>query len=259
MKTRIWAVMQKEWLEAMTNKMILFTMSLLPLLILGISLGTLYGINSGVFGEESSGQRIPSQFVGMDPKDAMNLMMATEYLVLFLIVPVSIPVTIASYSIVGEKENKSLEPLLATPIRTWELLVAKSAAAVLPAIVIGWLVYGVFVLGAGMVARPVVVRLALEPMWVVANLAIGPLLALLSVLAGVIASSRMSDPRAVQQMVAFFVVPILVVGIGQMMGVLLLNVGTVLLGALLIALLDGAVLCVAVRLFQRETILTRWR
>ena len=259
MKTRIWAIMQKEWQEAIKNKMILFTMSLLPILILAISLGTLYGINADFGGKPLSGTNIPSQFAGMDPKDAMNLMMATEFLVLFLIIPVSIPVTIASYSIVGEKENKSLEPLLATPIRTWELLAAKSAAAVMPAILLGWLIYGVFVAGAGVVARPIVVTMALAPMWLTAHLLIGPLLALLSVLAGVIASSRMSDPRAVQQMVAFFVVPIMGIGIAQTMGVVLLNVWTVLVGALLIALLDGAVLWVAVRLFQRETILTRWR
>lgn len=259
MKTRIWAIMQKEWQEAVKNKMILFTMSLLPILILAISLGTLYGINAELGGKPVTATNMPSQYAGMDPRDAMNLMMATEFLVLFLIVPVSIPVTIASYSIVGEKENKSLEPLLATPIRTWELLAAKSAAAALPAIAIGWLIYGLYVAGAGLVARPIVVTMALAPMWLAAHLLIGPLLALLSVLAGVIASSRMSDPRAVQQLVAFFVVPILGIGVGQTLGVVLLNVWTVLLGALLVALLDGAVLWVAVRLFQRETILTRWR
>jgi ABC-2 type transport system permease protein len=122
MKNRISAVIQKEWIEASKNKTIVFTMALLPVLILAISLGTLYAVTLGLSGSNISA--LPAQYAGMDPRDGISLMMATEFLFLFLVVPASIPVTIASYSIVGEKENKSLEPLLATPIRTWELLVA---------------------------------------------------------------------------------------------------------------------------------------
>jgi ABC-2 type transport system permease protein len=88
---------------------------------------------------------------------------------------------------------------------------------------------------------------------------VSPLLATLSVLAGVIASSRMNDPRAVQQLVAFLVVPIVLIGIGQSTGLFLVNAAMISLGALLVLLIDAGLLFLAVRLFQRETILTRWR
>ena len=65
--------------------------------------------------------------------------------------------------------------------------------------------------------------------------------------------------RAVQQMVAMFVIPIILIGIGQAMGFFLVSLPMILLGALLLAALDGGILWVAVRIFQRETILTRWR
>ena len=195
----------------------------------------------------------------MDPKDAIGIMMVTQFLFLFLIVPASIPVTIASYSIVGEKEAKSLEPLLATPIRTWELLLAKSLAATIPGVVISWLIFGLFVLGVRLIASPAVFAVVTNPVWLIANLVVGPLLAALSVLLGVIASSRMNDPRAVQQLVAFLVVPIVLIGVGQSIGLFLVNASMISLGALLVLAIDAGLLALAVRLFQRETILTRWR
>ena len=61
--------------------------------------------------------------------------------------PLMVPVTIAAYSIVGEKVTRSLEPLLATPISTTKLLLGKGLAAALPGIVTAWISYGLFLIG----------------------------------------------------------------------------------------------------------------
>src|SRR5512136_2361300 len=53
---------------------------------------------------------------------------------LFVIGAALLPVGIASYSLIGEKVQKSLEPLLATPTTDEEILAGKSIAAFLPAI-----------------------------------------------------------------------------------------------------------------------------
>lgn len=45
-----------------------------------------------------------------------------------------LPTGIASYAIVGEKIEKSLEPLLATPASDGDVLMGKSLAALIPAI-----------------------------------------------------------------------------------------------------------------------------
>ena len=258
---RIRAIIGKEIMEASRNKMIVSTMAILPVLILAISLGTLYAISATV-GDDAMNMglnRVPDYLKGMNPKDAVGIMMVTQYLFLFLVVPASIPVTIASYSIVGEKEAKSLEPLLATPIRTWELLLAKSLAAAIPGAVLSWVIFGLFVLGVRLISSDVVFAVVTNPVWLIANLVVSPLLATLSVLAGVIASSRMNDPRAVQQLVAFLVVPIVLIGVAQSTGLFLVNAAMISLGALLVLLIDVGLLFLAVRLFQRETILTRWR
>jgi ABC-2 type transport system permease protein len=68
------------------------------------------------------------------PDDVLtNLMNAFTFF--FVIVATVIPTGISAYSIVGEKVEKSLEPLLATPARDSEILLGKSLASFLPTIV----------------------------------------------------------------------------------------------------------------------------
>jgi hypothetical protein len=57
--------------------------------------------------------------------DVVLPMMFNMILMIFIIVPATLPTIIASYSIVGEKNNRSLEPLLATPTTDGELLAGK--------------------------------------------------------------------------------------------------------------------------------------
>ena len=46
--------------------------------------------------------------------------------------PAYIPLSIATFIIIGEKQARSLEPVLAAPIRTVELLAGKAIAALVP-------------------------------------------------------------------------------------------------------------------------------
>ena len=66
---------------------------------------------------------------------------------MFLLMPMILPSIIAAYSIVGEKTNHTLEPLLATPVKTWELLTAKMLASFIPSMVLTWLAGSIFVVG----------------------------------------------------------------------------------------------------------------
>jgi ABC-type Na+ efflux pump permease subunit len=54
------------------------------------------------------------------------------------------PAVLASYAIVGERLQGSLEPILAMPIRHTELLLGKATAAFLPAVTVAYLVLGVY-------------------------------------------------------------------------------------------------------------------
>ena len=59
---------------------------------------------------------------------------------IFLLMPVFVPILISSQSVAGEKERRTLEPLLAAPVSASELLLGKSLASVVPAVAITWTV-----------------------------------------------------------------------------------------------------------------------
>jgi ABC-2 type transport system permease protein len=72
-------------------------------------------------------------------------------------------------------------------------------------------------------------------------------------------SSRSNDPRAAEQLNTFVILPILILFFTQLLGIAVVNTLTILFLALLIVIVDAILLRLAVSLFQRETILTRWR
>ena len=258
--TKILAVIEKEIADARKNKMIVISMALVPILLVGLALGTAYFMLDSDTGlDEDDMSIIPPELADMDPVEAFLMMMNDQYLFYFLLIPMMMPVYIAAYSIVGEKESKSLEPLLATPISVWELLLAKSSAAVIPSVILTWLAFGVFV-GGGYFIMPEPVFLGMiRPVWLVGMALFSPLLALLSVFSGMIISSRMNDPRAAQQVTGIFVVPIIGLSMAVLAGKIFLSVSLVIMASAITLLVDCAVLYFAVKLFQRETILTRWK
>jgi ABC-2 type transport system permease protein len=179
---------------------------------------------------------------------------------MFLMLPVLIPITIASYSIVGEKTTRTLEPLLATPITTYELLAGKGLAAALPAILATWLGFLAFVVGAiWLKVDPAVVEKFFDPLWLIAILVVGPLLALAAVSIAVMISSRTSDPRVAEQISGLFILPLVGLLVAQTTGAVFLTRTAIVWIAFFMAIIDAVLLAFAVQLFQRETILTRWK
>jgi ABC-2 type transport system permease protein len=257
---KIYAIIEKEIADARKNKMIVISMAVLPIMLVALVLGTaFFMLRSGTALDQGELSIIPSQLRNMDPLQAFLIMMNDQYMFYFLLIPMMMPVYIAAYSIIGEKETKSLEPLLAAPISTWELLVGKSLAAALPAIILTWLSFIVLIIGSYFVMPGPVFVAMIRPVWLTAMVLLSPLLALLSVFSGVIVSSRMNDPRAAQQVMGIFVVPIVALSLVVLAGKVFLSVPMVILAAIFTLALDGGVLYFAVRLFQRETILTRWK
>ena len=263
--SKISAIVEKEVADARKNKMIVISMALLPILLVAMVLGTAYFMLyiEGEMGEakmdEDDLSIIPAELQDMDPMHAFLILMNDQYLFYFLLIPMMMPVYIAAYSIVGEKETKSLEPLLATPISVWELLVGKSIAAVVPSVVLTWFSFIVLVIGGYFIMPELVFLALIRPVWIVGMALLSPLLALLSVFSGVIVSSRMNDPRAAQQVTGIFVVPIVALSIVVLAGKIFLSVPMVVMAAAVTLALDCLALYFAIKLFQRETILTRWK
>jgi ABC-2 type transport system permease protein len=81
----------------------------------------------------------------------------------------------------------------------------------------------------------------------------------LSVNFSIMVSSRVNDPRVAEQLSAVVILPLLAVFFGQIAGWFILNSTLILLMCVILAFIDLLMVYLAVRMFQRETILTRWK
>lgn len=259
---RILAVVRREWAELGRNRVVLVSVIVPPLLFVAFPLAGLYGGVVPYLAEntpqlEGLRRAIP-ELGGLDDRQAIEILLLGQSLGLLLLAPVSAALTIASYSIVGEKQQRTLEPLLASPIRSSELLLAKTLAAALPSIGAGWLAYSILVVAAAPGLTRTALSYLLGPTGLLLIVVLAPLVALLGVGLAVLASARADDPRAAQQLGVLIVLPLLGLLFAQATGLIYLGPGVVLAASLAAALVNVGLLAVAARLFEREAILTRW-
>ncbi len=261
---KIRTIIRKEWAEVFKNRMVIFTVAFLPLLMTAIPLGIIYGTRGASAG--SGLNDLPSQLTqsmcpaGLSGGECFQVYMVSQFMMLFMLIPVAIPVTMASYSIVGEKTTRSLEPLLATPITTFELLVGKCLATVIPAALATFAAFGLFAGGSWLlIANKALLSALLDARWLVAIFVVGPLLAVLAVTFALMVSSRVNDPRVAEQISMVIIVPVLGGFFGQMAGLFVLNTLVISIVAFVMLALDVLMVYLATRAFQREQILTRWK
>jgi ABC-2 type transport system permease protein len=260
--SKIAVILQKEWLELRHERGLILGTLAFPLLLTTIGIGAVYGLGRVPDDETAAlGAALADPGLAGLPLDQLGqAVIGRQFGTLLLLMPLFIPSVLAAYSVVGEKTRRTLEPLLASPIATWELLLAKSLAALLPALL---LTYSCALLYAGGVAlaslTPQVAGLIITPAWALMMLSCAPLLALIAVAAAVLISARVNDPRTAQQLAGVIIVPIMALFAGQLFGLVVINIAFVLGLALVLAALAALTIWAATRLFQREAILTRWR
>ena len=253
-------VFGKEWREIGSNKLLLAAVAAPAIIFASIPIAIVAFIEVNDLDVNQLGQieLMLSAFPDLPPKLAAQGFIVTNFMAYFLLIPAMVPIAIASQSVIGERQARSLEPQLATPIDVSELLAGKTIAAALPAILATWVVWVAYGLINGAIADPRLLRMVFSPQWMVAMASLVPLICVLSVLLGVIVSSRVSDPRTAQQFGAFVVLPIIAVAVAQFLGgQATFTMGQVLLGDLAVIGLLGALLVVGSWAFDREEILTR--
>ncbi len=263
---KIWVLVRKEWTEVFKNRFVLFSVAFLPLLFTVMPLVILYftGSADDLGGDASLVSDLPPSFAKlcgeMTGQECMQYFIVSQFMLLFMMVPMIVPITFASYSIVGEKSTHTLEPLLATPISTFELLLGKALAATLPAVLATWASFLLYAMGTMIMAvSPAVTDKLFDAIWLIAIFVVGPLLAIAGVSIAVMISSRVNDPRVAEQISAVFVLPLIGLFVGQSTGLIFINESIILWMAAGLFVLDLALFAFATQLFQRETILTRWK
>jgi ABC-2 type transport system permease protein len=195
---------------------------------------------------------------GMDPEGAIQAWIFQQFLPLLVIGPVAASMSVAAYAVVGEKQARTLEPLLATPITTLELLAAKVLGALLPALALTLGCFVAYGTAIAIFANDGVYRILLAGRSLGVFFILGPLSALAALQLAVCVSSRVNDARSAQQIGALVILPLAGALVAQLTGTLTLTMPIILGIGGVLAVVDVALMALAIRLFDRESILTRW-
>ena len=140
---RLGAVVRKEFRVLLRNRFIIGTMTVLPVIFLITPMLEIFRLSPDV----------PASIV---------LRFAGSTFLLLLVIPVVVPAAISAYSVVGEREQGTLEPLLTTPLRREELLLGKAVAAFVPSVAISYLLFALVIICAQLFASDPAVASARE-------------------------------------------------------------------------------------------------
>ena len=195
----------------------------------------------------------------LDPEGAIQAMIFQQFLILLVLTPVAGAMSVAAYAVVGEKQARTLEPLLATPITTFELLAAKVLGALVPGIVLVTVCFALYAGGVMLLAHAGVYRTLFYPRALLTIFLLAPPASLVALQLAVCVSSRVNDARSAQQIGALVILPISVLLVAEFTNNLELTSRLILLISSGLAAVNVVLMAVGIRLFDRESILTRWK
>ncbi len=178
----------------------------------------------------------------------------------FVIGAAFVPLGIAAYSIVGEKVEKSIEPLLATPLNDGEILLGKAISALVPTLVAMYVGSAVFMTGIDIVAYPKLGYYYFPNLTIATLLLVlVPIASVMSILYSIIVSSRVNDVRSANSYGILMYFPFLAIFFASDTRIITLDINTLLIISGILLAIDVALFFVGTKTFRREEILTKWK
>jgi ABC-type Na+ efflux pump permease subunit len=234
---RVRAISVKELRDYRRNRFVVGTMTVLPLLFIVLPLIQVFDAHAHVH------------------STTINMHVGLSMLYM-LVVPAFLPTTLSAYSVVGEREQGTLEPVLITPIRREEFLIGKALAAFVPTLVIAYVIFGIFLAAASLFAHPVIASAIYSGTHVLVQLLFTPLLAGWGIWVGMAVSARSTDVRAAQQLSVLGSLPLLAVLALISLNVITVSAGLAVgLAAVLLAV-DLLAWRAVAAMFDRERLIT---
>jgi ABC-type Na+ efflux pump permease subunit len=259
---RALAVFWKDFLDLRKNPSLLLAMSALPAMLVVVPMAVVW---TYVHDPDNSSLRVvalyydPTLPLGTDAARFLVERTLLDWFGMFLVMPVFVPILISSQSVAGEKERRTLEPLLASPVTAMELVAGKSLASLVPAVLITWTAFLLLCVGVDVVAWPLIHGpLMPNGLWLFGVLVLAPLFAFFGNGVAVLISARVAEARTAQQLSALVVLPLVGLVAGQVAGLLRAGVAYYALQGVVVLLLDVGLLWASVRLLDRERLLSRW-
>jgi len=257
-RDRVWEIAKKDMASARRHRYVLYGLVIVPL-ILSVFMPLVY-ILPVMTSEVPEGGLPPFAPGGVSPKEAMIIAIVNMTVLLFMLIPAMVPSVIASYTFVGEKVNKQLEPLLATPTTDSEILMGKILGAFVPAMLATLLSFACLTAVVDVLTFQQLGYLLLPNLLSILVLCVYcPLMAMLSVSLCVFVSSKVSDVRAAMQIGSLSILPFLAFYLMFLSGILSLDIVPLVTFAGVLGAASAALYLLSRATFRREEILTRWR
>jgi ABC-type Na+ efflux pump permease subunit len=238
---RVRAIMVKELTDYRRNRFVMvFTMTLLPLIL--IVAPTIQLLTAPAVVSSSK----------LDARVGISLLY-------MLLIPAIVPSTVSAYSVVGEREQGTLEPILITPIRREEFLVGKALAVLVPTLVVAFAIFGIFLAVAALFAHPGVRSAIFSGSHIPVQVVFTPLLAGWSIWVGIAISARSSDVRVAQQLSVFANIPPIALVALLSFNVITATTGLAIALAVVLLALDVLGWRAVAAMFDRERLITGTR
>jgi ABC-type Na+ efflux pump permease subunit len=237
--TRVRAILVKELRDYRRNRFVIGTMAFLPVLFIALPTVQLLTVSASVASSK------------LDARVGLSLL----YL---LLIPAFVPSTLSAYSVVGEREQGTLEPILITPIRREEFLVGKALAVAIPTLTIAYAIFGIFLAAAALFAHAAISSAVFAGTHILIQLLFTPLLAGWSIWVGIAISARSSDIRVAQQLSVFASLPPLAIVALMQFKVITPSTGLALALAAALLIVDGLGWRAVATIFDRERLLTKF-
>ena len=238
--TRAGAILRKELRDYRRNRFVIFTMAGLPLIFVTLPTVQLFTF------------RVSLTSAKLDTHIGLSLL----YL---LLIPAFVPSALAAYSVVGEREQGTLEPVLTTPVRRDEFLAGKALSILIPTLAVSYAIFGIFLAAAALFARPGIASAVFEGSHLLVQLLFTPLLAGWSIWVGIAISARSADVRVAQQLGVLASLPPLAIVALVTLNVITPSTGLALgLAAALLAV-DALGWRAVAAMFDRERLVTGGR
>ena len=236
--TRVTAIVRKELTEFRRNRFIIMTAAILPIIFLVSPTAQILAAKTSTVLTDAIQKRV-------------------DYAVFFpLLIPVFVPSVMSAYSVVGEREQGTLEPVLTTPVSRMELLIGKAAAIFVPTVAIAYLMFGVFIAVVEIWASPVIATAVLHAPALPAELVFIPLLAAWAIWVGLAVSTRASETRVAQQLTVLASLPPAAVTALMSFNVITPTFARAALLAVALLAIDCAACFFVARIFDRERLVT---
>lgn len=264
-------VFSKDWREIRRNWQVVGPLVIVPMLITVMlplviilipTMTTLPGtsLNIPVTMFENLPLEVKLEIAGMNISQQMVYVFALYFFApFFLIIPIMASSVLASDSFAGEKDRKTIEALLATPLTDGELLLGKILVSFIPSMLVTILAFTVYSVTVDVAALTLFGGRILLPnlLWFILIFCVTPAVSLAGIGITVIVSVRVKGFREAQQLSALLVLPIMLLIFSELGGLIMF--GPTML-ALLIAgfvTMDLIVFRLGMSIFRREDILVK--